>query len=338
MHLTSTIRKVIIEEVVTMRKWLIFCALLLVACEGEDNGQAPSADDLASLAEGDWTARLTVPLPISDVVWDGQVFIAVGSRGAVLTSADGVDWVARESATEDNLNAVAVFGSDIYAVGESIILLSTDHGETWAVKARPDFPGNAVAADSSRVIVMGTVGDLFVPRITISEDRGNTWHDIAGFSWNVGDLIYRDGLFVAPALAWPSLVGGTRVIVSPDGKQWNEILVREEDAQLKAIVHDDSQFFVAGEQGTVFSSFDALNWTKLTIPGAVDFSGGASDGTQLILAGGSIAMSSNDGGESWDTFRIDTGYQSASMACGNGRFVSVGRLLLSDEGAIYTSD
>jgi len=77
--------------------------------------------------DSDWTSRLTVPLPLLDVVWDGQAFIAVGYGGTVLTSDDGIDWVARESVSDDVLVALAAFDSDIYAVGGSGVLLSTDH-------------------------------------------------------------------------------------------------------------------------------------------------------------------------------------------------------------------
>ena len=303
----------------------------------------------------DWTRRLTVPIPLVDVAWDGQVFIAVGGGfvdgSVVLTSVDGIDWVAREPATDRTLFAVAAFGSDIYAVGGSGVLLSTDHGETWTVKAQRDihFLPLDVVANSSQVIVTGIdVG--FLPHIMISEDRGETWQSTI-ISWGAMDLIYRDGLFVAPALTGV-LSGGPLepcVMVSADGKQWNEILVGEEIATLNAVVHDDSQFFVAGEDGTVFSSFDAFNWTALSTPlEDVDYSGGAWNGTQLILVGRApsnqdgtylpIGISSSDGGASWDSFGIDTSYESRGIASGNGRFVSVGVSVLSDEGLIYTSD
>lgn len=336
-----------------MRKRLFCFALLLVGCNGNGVGPVANPDTEPTPPpagstpppESEWAFRLTVPLPLLDVASDGQVFIAVGYGGTVLTSIDGIDWVAREIATDDPLVAVAAFGSDIYAVGGSGVLLSADHGETWTTKAQPyAFIGTAVAASSSRIVVMGTVPDLGIPRITISEDGGETWETMT-FSWGTGDLIYRQGLFVTPA--------GSGVILSTDGKQWNEISVGAEDADLEeAIVHDDSQFFVVAEDGTVFSSFDALNWTELSTPlEGVDYSGAAWNGTQLIFAGRvssyqdrhdgtyrPIGISSVDGGASWDTFGIDTSYESSGIAWGNGRFVSVGRSVLSDEGAIYTTD
>lgn len=300
-----------------------------------------------------WASRLSgLPKPLLDVTWDGTVFIAVGYDGAILTSVDGIDWVAQESVSDDVLVAVTAFGADTYAVGGAGVLLSTDHGETWTVVARPEgFIGTAVAASSSHVVVLGTVPDLGGSRITISDDGGETWQTSTlswGF-WGSGDLIYRDGLFVTPS--------GPGVRVSPDGKQWNEIVVSEagDYATLReAIVHDDDQFFVVDGSGTVFSSFDAFNWTELSTP-LVDvwFAGAAWNGTRLIFAGGvdyfqsgqdaddtfrPIGISSSDGGESWDVFGIDAGYESSGVAWGNGRFVSVGRSVVSDEGAIYTTE
>jgi hypothetical protein len=337
-----------------MRKYLIYFALLLVGCDGNEVGPVVVADtgQTPPAPASDWTVRQTVSGPLNDVIWDGQVFVAVGDGGIVVTSADGIDWVAREPASDHSLIAVAAFDSDIYAVGGSGVLLSTDHGETWTVKAQPGslgFLGLGVVANSSQVIVAG-VDAGFVPHIAISEDHGETWQTMT-FSWGATDLIYRDGLFVATALT-RVFSGGpleTCVIVSTDGKQWNEIFVGQEVARLGTIVDADSQVFVAGNDGTVFSSFDALNWTELSTPlEDVDYSGGAWNGTQLILAGRAssnqdgtyrpIGISSSDGGASWDSFGIDTHYESSSIAWGNGRFVSVGLSVLSDKGLIYTRD
>ena len=343
-----------------MRKWPFYFALLLLGCNGNDVGpvvnpdtgqpppttnQPPPTTNTDWTDAIDWTGRLTVPLPLNDVVWDGQTFVAVGYGGVILTSVDGIDWVARESGTDDALGALVAVDSGTYAVGEPGILFSTDHGETWTVKARPfGFLGLAVAASSSHVVAFGTVPDLGGRLITVSDDSGETWQPATLFPWGTGDLIYRDGLFVTP--------GGSGVIVSTDGTQWSEIVVGEADAGLNDVVaHDETRFFVVGEDdGTVFSSFDAFNWTELSAPLAdVSYKGGAWNGTQLILAGlvssnqhdgtyRPIGISSSDGGASWDIFGIDTNYESHGIAWGNGRFVSVGRSALSDEGAINTTD
>jgi len=310
----------------------------------DQNGDS-SAHQKAEFVTSEWTSRLRAPLPLLDVVWDGQVFIAVGYGGTILTSVDGIDWVARKPVSDDVLSAVVALGSDVYAVGGAGVLLSTDHGETWTVIGRPfGFIGIAVAASTSRIVAFGTVPDLGGRLITVSEDSGDTW-ETWGVPWGTGDLIYRDGLFVTPS--------GAGVRVSTDGKQWNEIVVDNENTEWdEVIAHDDEQFFVVARDGTVFSSFDAFNWTKLSAPLTdVYLEGAAWNGTRLVLAGGvdsyqerhdgtyrPIGISSSDGGGSWNAFGIDNSYDSNGIAWGNGRFVSVGTLVVSDEGAIYSTD
>lgn len=296
---------------------------------------------------GDWTRRLSgLPYVLNDVIWNGNVFVAVGYEGAILTSADGIDWVPRESGTDANLNAVATFGSEIFAVGDQAVLFSTDHGEHWSVDGE-SFRGaylTAVTVTSSQVVVSGSIYDLAIPFIVTSEDRGNTWQ--RAVFWTAGDLIYRDGIFVGTEDRWFD-PAPPRVIVSSDGKVWNEIIVSDEGPPLNAIVHDGSQFIVAANDSTAFASFDGYNWTELQTPEVdVDYLSAAWSGSKLVLAGGPnlpleqpVGIASIDGGITWGTFNIHGYFQSHGLAWGNGRFVSVGQTApWSGEGAIYTAD
>ena len=143
--------------------------------------------------------------------------------------------------------------------------------------------------------------------------------------------------------------------MSVDGSAWNEIIIREEEAALETIVHDGSQFIAAGSGGAIFASFDGSNWTeKQTLVQDVFYLSSAWSGSRVVLAGGSmcgplypcsaslgevpVGVSSNDGGLSWDIFNIDGDYISFGLAWGNERFVSVGRIPGTDEGAIYTAE
>jgi hypothetical protein len=315
-----------------------------------------------------WMKRLSnVPYGFWDVVWDGTVFVAVGDDGAILTSSDGVDWVKKESGVDTTLVAVAAFGSDIVAVGNEIVLLSTDHGDSWSVKYRPVSVGfGAVALNSSQYVVGGFDFESTAETITISEDRGETWEVVdedPNQDFPINDIAYGNGYFVATT--WRSTSSGGRVKVSADGRQWNEILVSEDEeaTRFAMVMHDGDQFTVAGYSG-VSMSVDGLNWTKKQTPLLkFDFLSAATDGSQLILAGGFGSMimgvyalqshwpagiASTDGGLTWELFGIDEGYLSLGMAFGNGRFVSVGRTLSAGEdgtyfffnntGAIYSSN
>jgi hypothetical protein len=52
----------------------------------------------ADVQSSDWTNRMSgLPHALSEVIWDGDAFIAVGDGGTVLTSADGIDFMDRTS-------------------------------------------------------------------------------------------------------------------------------------------------------------------------------------------------------------------------------------------------
>ena len=294
--------------------------------------------------KSDWTSRLRVPQPLYDVVWDGHVFIAVGQDGAILASADGVEWEAQESGVGTDLYAVAADDGDIFAVGGGTVLMSTDHGKTWSSRAALDGGGlTEVAVNASKIVATG-VGTFPSPKIMISEDRGETWQ-INDFVVWATDLVYKNEMFVATT---PS-----SVLVSSDGELWNETLVHEfaTPGYLWVAVHVGDKFFVGGDQGTIYSSVDAFNWTRHPTPIAdVDYMSAAWDGSKLLFAGGvdyedwgngiyqPFGLSSTDGGATWETFDIEPNYESNSMAWGNGRFVSVGWALDTDGGAIFTTE
>ena len=312
----------------------------------------------------DWTNRLSgLPHRLSDVVWNGSVFVAVGEGGEILTSADGIDWVAKDSGTDAYLSAVAAYGPDIFAVGDEIVLLSTDHGETWTAKDRPAAVNlTAVALNASHVVLGGYSPALAAAIIMLSTDRGDTWQAVD--SWpaqnlHFADLVYRDGLFVAPMSGFTD-PPGTWVSVSSDGETWAKISVSNDGTSswgtpLLTIVHDESQFITSGLDGAVFASSDGFNWTQIQTPvqGAV-YNSAVWNGSKLVLAGGSLCgmgicfgdpgvphgIASTDGGVTWDIFNIDDDYVSLGLAWGNGRFVSVGfsTTVVPLEGAIYTTE
>jgi|GEM_PF-5192041 len=321
---------------------------------------------LADVQASNWTNRLSgLPHALFDVVWNGNVFIAVGERGAIFTSADGSNWGVIDSGTDANLYAVAADGAYVVAVGfeleggPGIILQSTDHGASWTVKDRPtEAVLEAVAINSPQVVVGGYRWSWGTAITMISEDRGDTWRAVN--SWTdenlqITDLVYRDGMFVATTNSVLRPTEGAWVTISSDGKLWSEIAVSDEYAFLRTILHDGSQFILAGSWGAVFTSPDGFNWTQLQTPvGDVSYTGVAWNGSRLMVAGGSmcgelwfcdspfdvpVGLSSTDGGLTWEIFNIDGDYESRGVAWGNGRFVSVGeKPRFLGEGAIYTAD
>jgi hypothetical protein len=171
----------------------------LVDSDGDSSNHVTAEFNVAGDVQvSDWTRRLSGPRPLYDVVWDGQVFVAVGHGGAIWTSADGIDWEAQESGIGTDLYAVESDGGDIFAVGGAAVLMSTDHGETWNAKAVPGLMGlAAVAVNASEVVAIGVGAENnFAAKIARSEDRGDTWQVNDFVAWAT-DLVYQNEMFVA---------------------------------------------------------------------------------------------------------------------------------------------
>jgi hypothetical protein len=69
--------------------------------------------------------------PVNDVAWSGSRYVAVGSGGMIVSSADGLSWNVENSPTTNSLYGVTWSGSRFIAVGvESTALVSPD-GISW---------------------------------------------------------------------------------------------------------------------------------------------------------------------------------------------------------------
>ena len=315
---------------------------------------------VADVPVSSWTRRLDgLTYVLNDVTWNGTRFIAVGDGGHILTSADGIDWMTRQSNTTADLLAVAAQGLDVVAVGDdAIVLVSTDGGATWNVRHGGRRVRLAAVAMRAAEIVAGGMelssGDAYIIR---SVDLGTSWtaaRSVPQSDHFITDLLYAGNLFVAATDVF-SPDSDARVMVSSDGDIWNEIVLRDEVAASYAIVHDGQQFIAAGSHQALFASPDGYNWTGRATPvDRVDYLSAAWNGSKLVVAGGitwwywwigppaferPAGLSSTDGGATWELFNIDGYYQSNGLAWGSGRFVSVGRASpISAEGRIYTSD
>jgi photosystem II stability/assembly factor-like uncharacterized protein len=112
------------------------------------------------------------------ILYPSHAVIVVGNNGTILKTTDyGLNWVAKNSGTTNNLNAVS-FCYEQYgiAVGDHIISLTTDGGESWSVTV---INQNAINVSyvlsvyyGFNILIGCDDGTLF-----FSSDAGNTWND-----------------------------------------------------------------------------------------------------------------------------------------------------------------
>ena len=122
-----------------------------------------------------------------DVIDAGDRWVAVGERGHVLWSEDGVEWTQAETVpTRSTLTTVSVAGDRLWAAGhDSVILTSGDNGRTWTRRYYAPERFQPIMDirffDARRGLAIGAYGLALLTRdggstcdeVVISEDE---WH------------------------------------------------------------------------------------------------------------------------------------------------------------------
>ena len=75
------------------------------------------------------------PAGLRSVTFGAKGYVAVGSKGTILTSSDGIEWTERDSGVRNvignTLYGVAYGPKGYVAVGDSGIILTSDNGTDW---------------------------------------------------------------------------------------------------------------------------------------------------------------------------------------------------------------
>jgi hypothetical protein len=255
------------------------------------------AADITRLTQGDGVyvgLKNNVSPPIARVSFDGETwqsaetpagvwqelafangrFMAVASGGTnrIMSSDDGLNWVARYQGTE-NLYGIA-YGDGVWiAVGlDGKALRSADNGVTWALIATGiKDSGNRDAkyygvAFGAGVWVAVSNNDGYGAMTARSTDGGLTWSPIAdGGIW---DVVYGNGYFVSV---------GDHVWRSVDGSTWTKVKDRLTLVNAFRYVNFlDGKLVIGSFYGNVFESTDGETWTER------DFGGPITTGASVV--------------------------------------------------------
>ena len=307
---------------------------------------------------GAWVERVSgMAFALNDVHWNGWQFLAVGDGGTIMTSPDGIDWTYQDSGVDEDLHAIGWDLYDYIVVGEKGTVLGSvgGNGDEWFVQH--SGPDNAlllaVAHHAWPVIAAGENLDTKQAVMYRSMDHGDTWEEIVDFPLGGGfvrDLVFGPGQYVA-TIGFDGQFGAAKVWRSTDGIAWSEVLLSWDMLVANEIIYGDGGYWVAGSRGSVFTSLDADQWTMVGSPLVGTSLQGIANLGQLVVAAGrnydwdwgviQSGVSTGDGGTTWETFSITVGfdYETRGMACGAGRFVSVGRAVEDPgAGAIFSTE
>jgi hypothetical protein len=151
----------------------------------------------------------TVLPNMSDMVFGGGKFVAVGEKGTGCVSSDGIAWTQAAGLNpDDNFIAVKYGNNTFLALGAKGSVYKSTDGSSWTKQAGHSVGAyRQVVSDGSNVFV--AVGDS---GIAVSSNGGKSW-DSKAIATGLTGVAYGAGKFVA--------VGNKGAIFSsPDGKEW----------------------------------------------------------------------------------------------------------------------
>jgi hypothetical protein len=234
----------------------------------------------ALAADLDWEPTTSDPglvstlndLQLAD--FPSPLYLAAGADGTVLSSADGLDWAAGNSGTNDTLNRLAVGDSGIatrvVAVGDNATILYSDDGEVWqAADITQETSANlsGVTFGNELFVAVGAGGTI------VSSTDGAVWNLVdAGFAMDLHDVAFA---LVGDSPLYVAVGAGGAVLTSVNGAGWT-LQESKTNGALNAVLwnaDDQDPLFVAVGQtagGTptaaaIYSS-DGTDWTVAAIP------------------------------------------------------------------------
>jgi hypothetical protein len=334
--------------------------LLLLGWLGLAPAPCLQADELDN-----WYVQSTpVTSELCGVFYGNGMFVAVGQKGMILTSTDGMNWTIQQSPTADDLEAVC-FGNNIFvAVGATgTIITSSDGvnwfkrssgtGETlWAVIWDATTPqqntgtGEFVAVGNDGTVATSTGGASWT---SVTRDLGSGYAlwgvaaapDSGGLAVVGGsDLIWEDGY-----QGWRSTNSGTRNYLYGVTEGLYQEYIRG-----SPLVSDD-RYVAVGQAGTVLVAdynFEYIyskwgGWTSEYVASENDLYGVRCltyttnyysvglPGESSYLVGNYVAVgdqgaivTSADSGVTWIVRNSPTSAALIDVTYGNGIYVAVG--------------
>lgn len=235
--------------------------------------------------------------PLSDITWGDGMFVAVGHRGAIMTSPDGMEWEQRTSGSDENLYSVCWGGGQFIAVGAKNTVLASLDGREWSPRNTwiqlpsghdPDYYsvgyGNGLYVTSGDIIIHSQDG------IDWTATEGNLDFQSVG---------YGNGIFVAASF--------DHALLSENGREWNPIydipsiqqqqmpgqpIISPVPPSLKSVAYGNGIFMIVGENPPIMISENGTDWeiADSTNPYNNDI---AFNGDEFIIAGDNIYATSD---------------------------------------------
>jgi hypothetical protein len=242
---------------------------------------------------GSWTQVGTLQGFPRSLVWNGSIFVAVGTDG-IWSSADGIQWTKRQVPVAASWTDVAWGGGQFVAVGGAGAIVSSTNGITWTRNtSNTQVDLFAVAWGFGRWLAGGNGEGAVV--------RGD------GVVWTQIDKVYSSGndtMWGAASNGLVFVVGLDTWLYGFDGYTWNPLEFMPSYSENHDLIWTGSMFLGVGSDGRVFYSTDGSSWSgdwSPAVPGvSADLRAVASDGgTRAVAVGTGGTVLWTEGNNTW---------------------------------------
>ncbi|RMH17480.1 MAG: hypothetical protein D6698_08305, partial [Gammaproteobacteria bacterium] len=253
---------------------------------------------------------------LNGIVSDASQYVAVGNKGVILTSTNGITWNLQESGTRQNLTAVTYNGNAnsplFVAVGFAGTILTSSDGATWngAVSGtRRNLHGVGWSSTKALFLAVGDGGEV------LSSPDGVTWTaQSSGVGNSLRSVLWDGNQFLVGADR-SATGGGTVILTSPDGVQWtSHALTRTINGNPAPVEITDGVRSIA--------------------------SNGAATPTLVATGNSGLVLTSTNNGITWNFHSMGTTNTVSDVLWDGTQFIAVtgrGTLFVSPDGVAWTA-
>lgn len=260
-----------------------------------------------------------------DITRSGNVLVAVGERGHVVTSVDGESWIQAEHVpTRSTLTTVFSVAGRLWAGGhDAVIITSGDGGKTWTRQffdaERQQAVMDILFTDENNGMAIGSYG-----LVLQTSDGGQSWQDSVVDEENEfhlnGMVRFDDGTRMIAGEA------GYSYRSFDDGQTWEAMEMPYRGSMWGALKTDSACVLFYGLRGHVLESCDfGSSWAEIKTGSQASVSGAALSDGLVLLASNSGNVVIRDQGGVFSVQQHSSGVDFAAViALDNGNFLLVG--------------
>lgn len=270
-----------------------------------------------------WTERNPLPQvnTIRSIATGGGRWVAVGDRGTLLASTNGLAWHLVNPKTEQTLHGVHYAAGGFVAVGDAGVLLVSSDGESWAQR-RTGFASklSGVAFGHDELVAIGDYG-------MVSSSDGLKWAPAGSYRQPGNAIAFGAGKFVAASAG---------LHVSTNGVDWVRAL---NQGWLENVAFLNGLFVAGGDDGNIQTSADGVAWqARASNTGRRLYEAAYGNGRYVAVGARGVIVSSADA-SSWRAEQSGTPDRLEAVIFSDGMFVAAGEngtMLTSPDGVAWS--